>query len=155
MVLRGIADGTFPQPVLTYYTYVSIYMSHHLLGLRADKVQNASSVATQLRSQTSFVIDAVDTRRKVSTSVPYDGENGLDVAAWTRTREDGVQETLVLAAQVFYNFAGSPTGTIDFELIGLNGTVKEVLFGGVNMTESGSPMFSMERTSVAGVILEG
>jgi hypothetical protein len=123
--------------------------------LNADTIQNASSVATQLRAQTSFVIDAVDTRRKVSTSLPNDGENGLDVAAWTRTREDGVQETLVLAAQVFYNFAGVPTGTVDFELKGLNGTVKEVLFGGVNTTEAGSPLFSMERTSVAGVILEG
>jgi hypothetical protein len=101
------------------------------------------------------VIDAVDTRRKVSTSLPNDGENGLDVAAWTRTREDGVQETLVLAAQVFYNFAGVPTGTVDFQLMGLNGTVKEVLFGGVNATEAGTPLFSMERTSVAGVILEG
>jgi hypothetical protein len=48
-----------------------------------------------------------------------------------------------------------PTGTVDFELKGLNGTVKEVLFGGVNATEAGTPLFSMERTSVAGVILEG
>jgi len=87
--------------------------------------------------------------------MPYDGENGLDVAAWTRVRDDGVQETLVLAAQVFYNFAGVPSGTVDFEVMGLNGTVKEVLFGGVNITESGAPMFTMERTSVAGVILEG
>lgn len=83
--------------------------------------------------------------------MPYDGENGLDVAAWTRTREDGMAETLVLAAQLFYSPSG---GAVESELQGLEGTVKEVLFGTVNTTEAGGAMFIMEKTSVAGVILE-
>jgi hypothetical protein len=105
-----------------------------------------------LYAQSAFIIDAAPTRRKVSTSIHHDGENGIDVAAWTRTREDGVKETLVLAAQLFYS---PPGGAIEFELQGLEGSVKEVLFGTVNTTEAGGPLFIMGRTSVAGVILEG
>ena len=59
----------------------------------------------------------------MSTSIPHDGENGVDVAAWTRTREDGVKETLVLAAQLFYS---PPGGAIEFELHGVGGNVKRV-----------------------------
>lgn len=118
------------------------------LGTRADKSQNASFVATQMYAQSVFVIDAAETRRAVSTSLDYDGKNGVDVAAWTRVRqEDGVEETLVLAANLFY-------GSTEFELEGVSGTVKEVLFGNVNITESGAPLFIMPRTSVAGVIIE-
>lgn len=70
------------------------------------------------------------------------------MAAWTRVREeDGVTETLVLAANLFY-------GGTEFELEGVNGTVKEVLFGTVNVTESGGPLFILPKTSVAGVIIE-
>lgn len=59
-----------------------------------------------------------------------------------------MQESLVLAAYLFY-------GNTEFELDGLpEGTVSEVLFGEVNVTESGGPLFIMPRTSVAGVIIE-
>lgn len=63
--------------------------------------------------------------------------------------EEGTTETLVLAARLFYSDA-------EFSLQGFNSSsVKEVLFGTVNTTELGGPLFIMPRTSVAGVILEG
>lgn len=83
----------------------------------------------------------------MSTTLEYDGQNGVDVSSWTRTREDGVGETLVLAARLFYN-------DVEFELEGVEGRVKEVLFGNVNITETGGAVFIISRTSVAGVIFE-
>jgi hypothetical protein len=54
---------------------------------------------------------------------------------------------LILAARLFYN-------DVEFELEGVEGRVKEVLFGTVNITEAGGPLFIMPRTSVAGIIME-
>jgi len=117
--------------------------------------QNASSIATVLRDQSAFTIDATSTRRNISTTIPNNGENGLDVAAWTRTTGNGRTEHLILAAQLFYNPIGGATNSVfEFQLEGVQGTVKEVLFGNVTATDDGSPLFTMGRTSVAGVILE-
>lgn len=106
-------------------------------------------IATTLESQSAFIIDSPSTRRSVNTSLEYDGKNGVDVAAWTRTRpEDGVQETLVMAARLFY------VGNVEFTLEGVEGTVKEVLFGDVTAMDGGGATFLMPQTSVAGVIFE-
>jgi len=87
----------------------------------------------------------------VATTLPFDGENGLDVAAWTVRHNNGKVETLILAVQMNYI---SPSGTVDFGLIGVEGKIKEVLFGSVSDNE-GQVRFAMGRTSVAGAILEG
>lgn len=44
--------------------------------------------------------------------------------------------------------------SVTFSPVGVNGLVKEVLFGDVRAREDGLVEFTMGRTSVAGVILE-
>jgi hypothetical protein len=61
----------------------------------------------------------------LETSVPLDGSNGLDVAAWTRALPGGIEETLVMAVQM--NYIG-PDQSVEFGVGGARGRVKAVLF---------------------------
>jgi hypothetical protein len=123
---------------------LSIFSSQALIS------QNASFVAQHLYAQSDFLIGAASTRRALGTTVPLDGSNGLDVAAWTRLIPGGIEETLVMAAQM--NYIGLDQ-SVDFGVIGARGKVKHILFGQVRMKEDGSPLFVMGRTSVAAVVL--
>jgi hypothetical protein len=123
---------------------LSIFSSQALIS------QNASFVAQHLYAQSDFLIGAASTRRALGTTVPLDGSNGLDVAAWTRLLPGGIEETLVMAAQM--NYIGLDQ-SVDFGVIGARGKVKHILFGQVRMKEDGSPLFVMGRTSVAAVVL--
>jgi hypothetical protein len=109
-----------------------------------------SFVASHISAQTRFLVDAAASRRAVMTTIPHDGTNGLDVAAWSITHTDGYVETLVLAVQMNYIPSDS---TVEFGLLGIPRRVKEVLFGGVEEDDS-HVRFKMGRISVAGVIVE-
>ena len=80
------------------------------------------------------------------TTVPKDGQNGLDLAAWTIEHSDWT-ETLVIAVQMNY------LDMVVFSPIGVDGRIKEVLFGNVKMVDNAIE-FSMGRTSTAAIIVE-
>ncbi|KAI9637438.1 uncharacterized protein MKK02DRAFT_36418 [Dioszegia hungarica] len=113
-----------------------------------DLLNNASFIASHLYSQSSFLIDRAYSRRPIRTTQPLDGENGIDVASWTKPLSGGITETLVMAAQL--NYIG-PDARVDFGILGVKGKIKEVLFGGVY--QDGGVRFRMGRISVAAVIL--
>lgn len=84
--------------------------------------------------------------------MPFDGLNGLDVAAWTITQsEAGAEQTLVMAVQM--NYIGRDA-VVEFGILDARGTVKQVLFGDVATDAAGRPLFRMKRTDIAAVILE-
>jgi hypothetical protein len=114
--------------------------------------QNASFIAGQLYAQSRFIIDAHDSRQTMYSNLSYPGINGIDLASWTIYHpENNTHETLVMGSN--FNYIASGTFTT-FSLANVTGTVKEVLFGNVTKAEDGSALFSLPRTSVAGVILQ-
>ena len=106
-------------------------------------------IAKHLYRLSPFLVDSSHTRRSLQTTIPMDGQNGLDVAAWTRRSLDK-EETLIMAVQM--NYIGYDSA-IDFGVLGVRGRIKKVLFGDVRKGED-DIRFSMGRTSVAAVILE-
>jgi hypothetical protein len=95
----------------------------------------------------------------VLSNISYPGINGYDLASWTipagNSSTSNKTQTLVFAVNFNYgpNDAG-PTWAPAFSLLNVTGTVSQVLFGNVSKAEDGTAVFQMNRTSIAGVILE-
>lgn len=73
------------------------------------------------------------------------------MASWTVSNSNGTTETLVFA--VNFNYPATGVDGI-FTMPNITGTVSEVLFGDVTVQDDGTPLFSMPRTSIAGVIMK-
>lgn len=118
-------------------------------GTTQELLSNASIVATQLYELTDFIYGAADSRQIICSDQPYCGINNIDLASWTKTYDNGTTDTLVLVANMQYNSIGS---TISFSPANVTGIIVESFWG--NVTQSnGTALFTMPRTSVAGVIL--
>ncbi|ORY35572.1 hypothetical protein BCR39DRAFT_510866 [Naematelia encephala] len=122
-----------------------------------DLLNNASSISRHLSNHLSFLIENSQSRHQLATSIPHDGENGLDVSCWTRTLPSSLnndkekkEQALVLAVNLFYG-----PHSVSFDLPRMYGwKVSEVLFGQVTGGLGNEVGFVLGRTGVGGVILE-